>query len=120
MLTDGMLNPWKAIASLPPLLYGMLLFMKMPGAGLWLTALVVVAIAVAWYSANQGYSIWVLWPAVAGGFLLFTCIGGLYQGLAPTSFVPLTRTPVELWICCALALAYIGWGVYEARRSVIV
>lgn len=120
MLTDGMLSPWKAMASLPPILYGMLLFLKLTAAGLWLTALVVVAIAVLWYVANQGYSIWALWPAVAGGFLVFTCIAALAQGVTATSIVPLTGTPIELLLCCALGLLYVGWGLHEARRSVVI
>lgn len=116
MFTDGVLSPWKIMASLPPLLYGLLLFMKMENAGLLLTAFIVIALALLWYIANQGYSIWALWPVIVGGFLLLTCIGVLYQGITPTSFVPISRTPAELWAVCLLAILYVGWGVYEARR----
>ncbi|HNP69545.1 MAG TPA: hypothetical protein PKK15_00470 [Kouleothrix sp.] len=120
MLTDGMLNPWKAIASLLPVLYGMLLFMKMPTAGLWLTALVVVVLAVLWFVAKQGYSLWALLPALAGGFLLTACTGALAQGTAPNSVVPFSGEPFELWLGCVLGLGYIGWGVYEARQTLVV
>ena len=56
MLTDGEINPWKAVASLPPLLYGVLLGMKLPNAAFVLTTLVVVLLAALWLISYQDYS----------------------------------------------------------------
>lgn len=117
MLTEGMLSPWKIGASLPPLLYGLLLFLKMPQAGLWLTVLVVLALTALWYIARVDYSFWAVGPALAGGFLVFTCVVALGQGYNLHNFVPLSSTRAELGLCGLLGLAYIVWGIYEARRT---
>lgn len=117
MLTDGMVSPWKMGASLPPMLYGLLLFMKLPQAGLWLTVLVVLALSVLWYISRVDYSIWAVWPALAGGFLAFTCAVALGQGYDTQHFVPLSGSDAELWLCGLLGLAYVAWGLYEARQT---
>lgn len=116
MLTNGTIDPWKAGASIFPLLYGVLLFMKLPNAGLMLTILVVVLVAIVWYAANQGLSIWTLLPAIVGIFLLLTCVGALYEGVSPTSLLPLSHTSIELWIMALLALGYVGWVAYATRQ----
>ena len=117
MLSDGLLNPWKMGASLPPVLYGVLLFLKMPQAGLWLTMLVVLMLSALWYIARVDYSLWAILPALAGGFLLFTCVAALAQGYNLHNFVPLSSTRAELWLCAALGLAYVVWGVRETHKA---
>lgn len=117
MLTDGVINPWKAVAGLTPLLYGMLLCMKLPNAALALTALVVVLLAALWLISYQDYSLWAAMPSLVGGALLVICIAALLGGVSDTSFVPISREVTELWFVCGLALGYVGWGIYESRRS---
>lgn len=117
MLTNGVINPWKAVASLPPLLYGTLLFMKLPNAGLVLTTLVIVLLTALWFISYQDYSLWAAMPSLVGGALLLICIAALLGGVSSTSFVPISRETIELWFVCGLALGYVGWGVYESRRT---
>lgn len=116
MLSDGMLNPWKIGASLPPVLYGVLLFLKMPQAGLLLTVLVVLVLSTLWYIARVDYSLWASLPALAGGFLLFTCVAALANGYNLHHFVPISSTRAELWLCALLGLAYVVWGVRDTRK----
>lgn len=118
MLTNGVLNPWKAAASLPALLYAALLFMKLPNTGLVLTALAVVLLAVLWFIANQGYSFWAAMPAIVGGALLLICGAALIGGVSEASFVPVSRAMIELWFVCGLAVGYVAWGIYESLREV--
>lgn len=117
MLSDGLLNPWKMGASLPPVLYGVLLFLKLPQAGLWLTVLAVLMLSALWYIARVDYSLWAILPALAGGFLLFSCVAALAQGYNLNHFVPLSSTRAELWLCAALGLAYVAWGLRETRQA---
>ena len=118
MLTDGVLNPWKVIAGIPAIIYALLLNMKSPSAGLVLALFVVILSAILWYIGRQGYTIGTIIPALLGLLLLLSSLAALYTGLPSTSLVPLSHSVLELWLLCLVAVAYVGWGVYETRRDV--
>lgn len=120
MLTDGRISPWKLAVCFLGLAYGVLLGMKLPDAGLVLTAAIVVISAALWYVANRGYSLWLVMPVLTGLVILITSAVALYGGYPPSSFVPVTRSDVELWLALLIGLGFIAWGVYETQHMAVI
>ncbi|KPV48463.1 hypothetical protein SE17_37940 [Kouleothrix aurantiaca] len=120
MLSDGRISPWKLAVCFLGLAYGVLLGMKLPDAGLVLTVAIVSVSAAIWYIANRGYSLWLVMPAITGLIILISSAVALYSGYPPTSFVPVTRTDIELWLALLLAFGYIAWGVYETQHMAVI
>ncbi len=118
MFADGVPLPLKVLASVPALMYGVMIFVAegMPRSWLVITGAVFAGLLV--LLAFLEYPFSATWPTFVGMFLLVMCILAFVRGLPEGSPLPLTQTDLELWGCVALACLYVAWGAIAGRRAV--
>ena len=117
MFSEGIPLPVKVTASVPPLMYGILLFFATGTPRVWLGIIPVVFVLVFALISYLDYPIASFWPAFAGVFLLTTSVLATMWDIPESSPIPFTHSPLELWVCALLGCLYVLWGVVAARRA---
>jgi hypothetical protein len=119
MFSEGIPLPVKVTASVPPLMYGVMLFLATGTPRVWLGVIPVGFVLVFALISYLDYPIGSFWPAFAGVFLLMTCILATLWDIPENSPVPLTHAPFELWVGALVGRLYMVWGTVAARRSAL-
>jgi hypothetical protein len=119
MFSEGIPLPVKVIASVPPLMYGVMLFLATGTPRGWLGIIPVVFVLVFALMSYLDFPIAAFWPAFAGVFLITTCILATMWDIAESSPIPLTHSALELWAGAFLGCLYLIWGIAAARRSAL-
>ena len=116
MFSEGIPRPIQVIACLPPLLYETLLFIATGMPRTWWLIVSVVLLMASGLFAALDYPLGVAWPALAGLFLLSTCLLAVIWDIPQESPIPFTHTELELELGALLACVYVVWGIVAARR----
>ncbi len=119
MFAEGLPLPVKVTASMPPLMYGAMLFFATGTPRVWLGIIPAAFVLLFVLISYLDYPLAYVWPAFAGVFLLTTCILATMWDIPDTSPVPFTRTGAELWVGALIGFLYLMWGVGAARRAVL-
>jgi hypothetical protein len=118
-MVEAVLDPRKAFASTPALLYGIILIMDAVDTSFWLVIATLVVLGLILLAGALEYPVAALVPAFAGVFLLSACAVVFLQGVPDNGTFPITGTTAELWVCSLIAGVYIIWGVYTTRKALI-
>jgi hypothetical protein len=119
MYSEGLPLPIKVTASVPPLMYGTMLFFATGTPRVWLGIVPAIFVLLFVLISYLEYPFAYAWPAFAGVFLLTTCILSTMWDFQDRSPVPFTHTGAELWAGALIGFLYLMWGVLTARRAVL-
>lgn len=119
MFAEGLPLPVKVTASVPPLMYGTMLFFATGTPRVWLGIVPAVFVLLFVLISYLDYPLAYVWPAFAGVFLLTTCILATMWDISDRSPVPFTHTSAELWVGALIGGLFLLWGVVEARRMLL-
>src|SRR5215211_5865822 len=116
MTAIDFVKPWRLILGIPPLLYGGLLIVELPGSSTWLLIVAGVLLVAIIVASRLDYPLLPLWPAFVGLFLLSTCIFALIEDVVDYAVVPFTDADFELILVALIACGYIVWGISMMRK----
>jgi hypothetical protein len=118
MTTLDLLNPWRVLASIPPLFYGALLLLGLPYTTNYLLlcgGIVLIAVIVAvWLE----YPLLALWPTFVGLFLVSACVCALFEDVVDYAFVPFTDSDSEIVLAILVGVAFITWGIQTTKKMI--
>jgi len=119
MFSEGIPLPVKVIASVPPIMYGVMLFLATGTPRVWLGVIPVVFVLVFVLMSYLEFPFASFWPAFAGVFLVTTGILATMWDIPESSPIPFTHSPLELWVGAFLGCLYLVWGIAAARRAAL-
>jgi hypothetical protein len=119
MFAEGLPLPVKVTASVPPLMYGAMLFFATGTPRVWLGIIPAVFVLLFVLMSYLDYPLTYAWPAFSGVFLLTSCVLATMWDISDTSPVPFTHTAGELWAGALIGCLYLIWGVVAARRTLL-
>jgi len=116
MTPVDVVKPWRLIAGMPPLLYGGLLIVELPGSSTWLLVVAGVLLVAVVVASRLEYPLLPLWPVFVGLFLLSACIFALIEDVVDYAIVPFTDSDLEIILVALIACGYIAWGISMTRK----
>jgi hypothetical protein len=113
---SALLNPWRIVLGLLPLWYAGFLVIELDQTFLWLGGIAAVLVVLLMLVSSLGYPMLACWPAFSALTLLLACGVMLYQGVPSLSAIPVTHSPLELWVIGFLAGLALIWAAVSTRR----